>query len=688
MTNLAYNLDTSFSHLPEPPLRDFEFFPGELEVCRKKEPMDCADWAERFREIRVSSVPGLWRHTNAPYFEEPMRWISLPWVREIRICAGSQLGKTEFQYNALGFITDYDPGPALCVMPSKDTVQRASLDRIQPMFEDCEPLRRLKSRNPDDTATTRIKLRNGTFIYFGWAGSDAILASNPIRLLIIDEADLVGRRSINLARARFRTYRLEYKMLEVSKPSIEDGPIWEDLGSSHVIYDYHIPCPLCGHEQVMHFGQFRWTEGVTDPRRIEMTGDAWYECEACTKRWDETLRDQAVRAGRWRPRRFCATCHDQQLRDGTCPRCGNDEPAPLPEYPETLGAHLPAFNSRFVRFSDVVADYLRYQQDPFAKEGDAPSNAEKFWCDDCALPMPTGIEGETLDEQALYDRREDYAPPGAEWEIPMTASLVTAFVDVQGNRLEILVEAWGQKKENWGVIHEVIPGSPSLAATWKELEDKYLDKVYLHESGVGLRITALGIDSGGHHTDEVYKFVKKWRRRRKVYATKGWQQPGKPIKGKPSLNNAQKVPLYMIGTEAAKDTMAGWLSSTEPGPYYQHFPRTFGFEFFRQLCAEEPHWKKDAQGRPVKVWRIRKGYKRNEGLDLKVGNLAVYEILNPSMEALARNIRLQMLEMMLPKIEEGADETPVEQQEGPPLARKRKKTVRKKRSGFASKLKG
>ncbi len=694
---------TAYPWLPAPPLRNFDWFPGEDRALAMKEPLPngAADWTERHRVIQVSSVPGPYRHENAPYFWFPLCCYSLPWVREIRVAAGSQLGKTEFMYNTHGFDVDYDPGPSLFVMPSRDTAKDVSLDRVQPMYDDCAPLRAIKSRNPDDTSTTRIKTRNGVTTYFGWAGSDAILSNKPIKYGKIDEADLVGRRSINLARARLRTYNYEYKLVTVSKPSVEDGPIWEDLNSSHIIYDYNVRCPICGHEQPMVFGQYRWTDGVTDPKRIEMTRDAWYECESCTGKWDEALRDIAVREAMhhgWQPRRFCAACNDMQLRDGVCPRCGGVEAAPIPEHPEVIGFHLPAFYSRFVRHSDIVADYLRYQQDPHAKEGDAPSNAEKFWCDDCALPMPTSAEGETLDEQHLYDRREEYAPKGAVWEVPMAACLVTAAVDVQGNRLEIEIEGWGQKRENWGILKDVITGSPAREETWQELEEKYLYRTFLHESGIALRIAGLGIDIGGHHTDMAYKFVKRHGRRRRVYALKGWHIPGKPLRGKPSTNNAHKVPLYMIGTETAKDSIFEWLTAEEPGPYYQHFPRTYDFEFFRQLVSEEPAYKRDTGGRPVKYYRVRKGYHRNEGLDLKAYNLAVYGILNPNMEKLARDLREQAAELAAPSLGEdvqGTNETAIDDEAATtgdvvtaPLARKKKKMVKKRRSGFASKLKG
>ena len=701
MSNLAEKLESNY--LPEPPLQDFTFSSGELRIFRQKERMDCAQWSEEYRILQVSSIPGLWRHANAPYFKEAMEIYSLPWVRELIVAAASQIGKTEFEYNTLGYDADYDPGPTLFVMPSKDTVQRVSLDRIQPMFDDCAPLRALKSKNPDDMTTARIKLNNGMFIYMGWAGSDAILASTPVKHVKIDEADLVGRRAINLARARFRTFSFEYKLLEVSKPSTEEGPIWEDLNSCHIIFDFHVPCPHCGHEQTMHFGQFRWTDGVTDPKRIETTKDAWYECESCAGRWDESLRNFAAQQGRLKPRHFCAVCYDTQLIDGVCPRCGCEEAADLPEYPEKVGLHLPAFYSRFVSFYSIVADYLRMQQDPTGE------NQEKFWCDDCALPIPADPEGEITNEKTLYDRREEYAPKGALWRIPMGACLLTAAVDVQGNRLELEIEAWGPGRENWGIEYHVISGSPSLDATWKELES-YLERTWLHESGLALRITAMGIDTGGHHTSEAYAFCKKWKRRR-VYALKGSHVPGKPIKNKPSTKNKAKVPLYTVGTEAAKDSLFGWFSVDQPGPRYQHFPTVYGFEFFRQLCSEAPRWKKDPRGRMVKVYELRKGYVRNEGLDLRVYSLAVLEILNPNLDKLAADLRAQAEELeddpkalvvqvvrgkakkmieALPEEERAAAEERVNEalSAAAPLVRKKKKVVKKRKTGFASRVKG
>ena len=103
----------------------------------------------------------------------------------------------------------------------------------------------------------------------------------------------------------------------------------------------------------------------------------------------------------------------------------------------------------------------------------------------------------------------------------------------------------------------------------------------------------------------------------------------RPVKSK------AKVPLYMIGTEGAKDSIHGWLSVTKTGPRYCHFTMQHDFEYFKELVSEHAVNKKDSKGRPVRVWEVRKGYKRNEALDIFVGTLAILERLNPNMEKLA-----------------------------------------------------
>ena len=72
-----------------------------------------------------------------------------------------------------------------------------------------------------------------------------------------------------------------------------------------------------------------------------------------------------------------------------------------------------------------------------------------------------------------------------------------------------------------------------------------------------MKIAITLIDSGGHFTQQVYDFCRKYRRQR-CFGTKGSQFPGKPIferAGRKKGSQQGKVDFF-IGTDTAKDWFA------------------------------------------------------------------------------------------------------------------------------------
>jgi len=216
-------------------------------------------------------------------------------------------------------------------------------------------------------------------------------------------------------------------------------------------------------------------------------------------------------------------------------------------------------------------------------------------------------------------------------QVPAGALILTAAVDTQHNRLELLVLGWGEGMERWTVDFQVIAGDPAEQRTWDLLDEKLKER-YRHVSGVDLSICAVCIDSGGHHADEVYQFTR-LRRWRNVLAVKGASKRGRPVLAqRPSkvdvtwrgTTEKQGAELWMIGTDTAKD----WIYNRyqfESGPGALHCSADLPPDFFDQMVAER------------KVIRYVKGFKReewvkakserNEGLDLLVYNLAAAHFL-------------------------------------------------------------
>jgi phage terminase large subunit GpA-like protein len=133
--------------------------------------------------------------------------------------------------------------------------------------------------------------------------------------------------------------------------------------------------------------------------------------------------------------------------------------------------------------------------------------------------------GEAPDWKRLYDRREQYKIG----TVPRGGAFLTAGADVQKDRIEVEVVAWGRGKESWSVDYRVFEGDTSRQAVWDKLS-ALLNETYEHASSVQMPILQLAVDSG-YATTEVYE----WARHQggRVVVIRGDQRSG-AILGAPS----------------------------------------------------------------------------------------------------------------------------------------------------------
>ena len=144
--------------------------------------------------------------------------------------------------------------------------------------------------------------------------------------------------------------------------------------------------------------------------------------------------------------------------------------------------------------------------------------------------------GEGVFDEGIADRREEYAG------CPEGVVLITAGVDVQDDRIECEIVGWGRDEESWSLGYQTIYGDPSGPAVWGDLE-AYLNTPWHHPRGVEFPVRSACIDTGGHHTNAVYSFVRP-REGRRVFAIKGVGGEGRALVGRPSKNNVGKVRLF------------------------------------------------------------------------------------------------------------------------------------------------
>lgn len=521
--------------------------------------------------------------------------VSDPEVEKTVVMSSAQIAKTELVNNVVGYHIDQDPCPMLVIQPTVDLGKAWSKDRLAPMLRDTPCLHgKVKdARSRDSENVILHKKFPGGQLTIAGANAPAGLASRPVRLVLCDEVDRYPASAgsegdpVKLGEKRAETF-WNRKYINVSTPTIKGTSRIERAFKESDQRYYNVPCPHCGEYQVLRWHNVRWDK---DENGEHLPETAAYYCETCGGQISNADKLKMIQIGKW---------------IATKPFTG------------TAGFHLSALYSPFTTFVRIVKEFLQSKDSPELLQVFVNTILGETWEE----------QGERPDEGALISRREVYGP-----DVPEAAGLLTAGVDVQGDRLEVEVLAWGVAQETWSMEVRVIPGDPTKPQVWQDLDD-YLLQPWRHETGRTLRIACACVDSG-YLTDEVYKFVRP-RAARRLFATKGIDGAGKPIAGRPSKSNAGGVALYPVGVDTAKDALFARLRITTPGPGYQHFTADHDEEYFAQLCAEK-RVTRFVKGFPIPSWT--KTRARNEALDLRVYAMAAYAILNPNMARVMERLR-------------------------------------------------
>lgn len=512
---------------------------------------------------------------------------------------GNQVGGTEWIFNTIGFYADIDPCNIQLALPTLVLAEGLAKTRIRDLFRHTPCLRGVlrdpRARDAENAILEKhFQGPRGGRLKISGVNSPASLQSDPQRVVIGDEVSLWTRNSgaegdpLRNLEARTDTY-WDSKQIWISRPSVEGACRISELYDAGTQEVWMVACPLCQLEQEYRFGGrdtpygYKWTSGA--PASVR------YQCGGCGGLWDEATRRRAILAGR-----FVAT-----------------NPAAPSGYRSFF---VPGLLSLFATMERQVQRWLRAQGRPEEMQVVVTGLLGETW----------SVPEEGLDSEALQARAEDYETD----PLPEGGAVITVGGDVHPDRIEAEAVLWGQDRRSWGLEYRVFHGDPSGAAIWEAVET-WLRKTWRTTTGHKLPIAAACFDSGGHNTTAVYAFAAR-HFGRNVWAIRG-KAGRQPLLGRPSRNNVGRVPVYPVGVDTAKNLLAGLLSIEAPGPGHQHIPGHYPPEWYRQMAAEHPVPRRDASGVPYLVWQLRKGERRNEGLDCRVYALGALEGLGIDVNA-------------------------------------------------------
>ena len=504
-----------------------------------------SEWADKYRKLspESSAEAGAWNTSRSPYQKEIMDVFNEPNIQRIVVMSSSQVGKTEIILNTIAYYVDQDPSPMMIVQPTLQMGQAFSKDRLSAMIRDTEKIREcFKEARTRDSGNTVLhkKFPSGHLTIVG-SNSASGLASRPIRVLLLDEVDRYDASAgtegdpTELAIARTKTF-FNRKIYMCSTPTVKGLSRIESAFLESDQRYYYVPCPECDHKQKLVWKNVIWEEDKPETAR--------YACENCGSLIDESKKQWMLKHGEWIA---SAPTHN------------------------TAGFHISELYSVWSTWGEMATAFLEAKKQPETLKTFINTALGETWEE----------QGDSLEHETLLQRRLNYDYTN----LPEDILVLTAGIDTQKDRLEIQTCGWGKSYECWVVDYKIFWGDPNAPNVWQEL-DNYLKQRFRTESGRVLPISCTCIDSGGHHTNQVYHFTKP-RQGRRIFAIKGASQAGKPIANRPSFVGKNKAVLYPVGTDTAKEAIFARLAADAEMSTI-HFPVDLDEEYLSLIHISEP----------------------------------------------------------------------------------------------------
>jgi phage terminase large subunit GpA-like protein len=589
-------------------------------IFKKKEYLTISQWAERYRYISSaeSSRPGMWDNTLFPFAKEIMDAACDPEVEEVTVMGSAQISKTEILKNIVGYYIDYEPTKILIVMPTELIGRAFSVDKLEPMINNnpCLSNKILKLKGQKNVNTKMHKVYLGGSLTIVGSNSPNSLAQRSVKIVISDDIDRMPESSgeegdpVRLAEERSESYRLVgFKHIRFSTPTIKGISRIERLYLRSDQREYYVPCPFCNHYQTLKFENLVWDKESQDMFGIKTTDrfeNTKYKCEKCGELIEEKHKNWMLNNGKW--------------------------VAKYPEIKKHRGYWINRLYSQFSSWGDIARRFNEVKDSPEELKVFLNTYLARTW---------EAEEYKELDEAYLLNRVEDYCTDDNP-RIPNGVLFLTAAVDTQPDRLEILVKGWGRDWESWLIHYEKLWGDPDQLDVWNML-DEFWDREWIREDGIRMKIRGAFIDSGGSNTEAVYEYCRR-RQYRDIIAIKGIGGWGKPL-----LLNITRVGKYRdvilqtIGVDAGKEMIYSRLQiepqKDQPTPKAMHFSSQFAtLEYFLGLTAEKQVKEFDRRMGYKIVWKKKKRDARNEPLDLEVYALARAKSYNPDWDVLEQRL--------------------------------------------------
>lgn len=593
-----------------------------LNIIPKNLNLKVSEWAEQNRvlPLKASATPGPFSFDKVPHLREIADQFSKSCsTREIAVMKSVQACVTTTVYeNFLGYKIDCDPAQMMFASADLKLLKEFKNERISPMIDNSGLRQKIitetddkKSRKFGETAE-KINFIGGSLRLVGSHNANAFRTFS-VEGLLIDEVEgfpekVNGGDPIKLLTARTNAFPNTKKIGYISTPGLKHN------GRIHKLFEigdqrrYQVSCPFCGCFQELIFydangGEYPDEKGIIKDGVLQKPYGLVFNSEECKRGDFSSVAYKCKHCGELIPEHY----KPEMLAKGYWKSTAQSKK------PYFVSYYVSGFLSPTFSWWNIVYDFL--------EAGNDPIKLQTFYNNDLGLPFEdtsSGVDAVSINKlrDGLYKNNE----------CPHEAYFLTAACDVQDDRLEVEIKAWGDRFRNWGIDHRVIYGntSDSMDPCWQELA-KIKDEIW-----GGKQIYYMLIDSGdGDKTDLIYRFCENYGEG-VIYPLKGvGLTASSRDKFKIQKIENYSVPLITITVDLYKNQLARWFN--QEWRYGENYPdgwttvaNGYSDEYLRQLTTEKRIKRKLDSGLIVITWEA---HGRNEAFDLNVYNLCAAEIV-------------------------------------------------------------
>lgn len=549
-----------------------------------------------------------------------------PETEEIIYVAATQVSKTTTLQMILAGLSQLYPAPAMLCAPDSDACKRLR-DKFYYL---CEASPALAQRIPPKHLRNMDAIDFGTSLcYLAWTGNPQRVSGESCRVVLVTETDRSHQTAHEGALHKLISERTKawHDFLKVFEgtPTDQTSVIW-DLLEQSTFEQFHVPCPHCGHYQVLRFfphedGEYAGCGGVVGIKREDgtwLTPDqalehAFYRCERGCPIHARDKQDMVSR-GVWCP------------RDCTVARDGRIQGSPKHGW-RRRGFHLSSLYSPSITIGRMAAEYLD------SRDNEAEyRNFFNNWIGERYIERT-----KTPRASVLHRRLRGSHPKG---KVPSQALFITAGIDCHADNTHWVVRAWGEGGTSWLVDCGIQPRKMNDQGKW--ILDSHLEPLktlilqrdweLADANPIGqqaLRVLKCGVDSG-HEPMTVHNFCRQFHPDQ-VFCVAGMtaEIAGLPYKFSVVERNQRTGKAYPGGmrrwaihtSHYKADIHQRWEAPLdEPGAWWLPDAAWDTLESYcRQVTNEGRAIERHRRtGVPRMVWRIREDAIGNHFLDCEV----------------------------------------------------------------------